>query len=94
LEWLVFIVAGVLAGIVRSVVEGKGVIVLPHLVVKRGVKCLNLGFLSSAVIGGLAGYAAPYGLGLDTLIAVLAGYVGSHVVEHLVERKLGLPVGR
>jgi len=91
LEWLLFILAGALAGVVRTVIEGKGVLVLPHVVVRRGVKMLNLGFLSAAIIGGLAGYVAPYALGVDTLIAALAGFAGSHVIEHLVEKRLKLP---
>jgi len=91
LEWLVYILAGALAGIVRTVIEGKGIIILPHVVERDRVKMFNLGFLSAAVIGGLAGFIAPYGYGADTLMAALAGFAGSHVIEHLAERKLKLP---
>jgi len=93
IEVLVFFAAGAFGGLVRTLVEGKGLLVLPHVVTRKGVKMLNLGFLSSAVIGAAAGLIAPYSLGVDAVIALLAGFVGSHLIEHSAERLIGLPRG-
>jgi len=93
LEIVVLLIAGAFGGIVRTVAENKGVLVLPHFITRRGVRMLNLGFLSSAIIGAGAGFVVPHALGVDTLIAFLAGFVGSHLIEHFAERLIGLPRG-
>jgi len=90
-EVLLYILIGALAGIVRALVTGKGLLALPKIEEVNGTLYINSGFLLAAVIGGFAGAIAPYVLGVNCVIAALAGYVGEDFIENAVERTLGYP---
>jgi len=79
---LVFALAGLFGGFVRAVVTGEGVLILPRVRKRR----VDLGFLSSVIVGTFAGVIAPYGLGVNAVVAALAGYVGTDFLENLAER--------
>jgi len=83
-EIIVFVIAGALGGLVRQVVTGEGILPLPKLHEGK----LDLGFTSAMIIGAFAGWLAPYSLGVDSVIAGLAGYVGQDFIENTVERLL------
>jgi len=84
-EVLIYALAGGFGGLVRSVITGEGVIVLPKVHEGR----VDLGILTSVIIGMFAGMIAPYSLGVDGVIAALAGYAGADFIENALERKLG-----
>jgi len=79
---------GAAGGLVRAVVTGKGVIALPRVEEVQGSKHLNLGFLAPLIIGAVAGYLAPSALGINGVVAALAGYTGTDFIENLIERRL------
>jgi len=81
-EALIFAGAGLFGGFVRAIVTGEGLLVLPK--VRRGR--VDLGFLSSVIVGTFAGLIAPYGLGVNAVVAALAGYAGTDALENLAER--------
>jgi len=91
MEVILFALAGFFAGIVREIVTGKGRILLPKKERYNEHEFLNLGFLAPAIIGALAGYLAPYSLGVNTVVAAMAGYVGADFIENIIERALKLP---
>jgi len=88
---LLYILIGALAGIVRALVTGKGLLMLPKVEEVNGALYVNCGFILAAIIGGFTGAIAPYVLGVDCVIAALAGYVGEDFIENSVERVLGYP---
>jgi len=90
-EIIIFAIAGAFGGFVRTIITGKGIIMLPGKDVKKGHTFINLGFLAPVVIGIGAGIIAPYSLGVDAVISFLAGYSGSDIIENAVERYLKLP---
>jgi len=90
-EVLIYILVGALAGIVRALVTGKGLFPLPKIETINGTKYVNAGFLFAAIIGAFAGAIAPYVLGVNCVVAALAGYVGEDFIENTVERALGYP---
>jgi len=81
-EVILFAFAGAAGGLIRAIITGEGVLPLPKL--RRGR--LDLGFLSAVVIGAFAGVLAPYELGVNGLIAAMAGYIGTDAIENLFER--------
>ena len=86
---LISILAGVGGGVVRAIITGKGIITLPSIhKVAGGSSHLNLGIIAPMAIGALAGYVAPYSLGVDGVVAALAGYAGTDLIENMVERTL------
>jgi len=91
MEVILFALAGFFAGIVRAIVTGKGRILLPKKERYNEHEFLNLGFLAPAIIGALAGLFAPYSLGVNTIVAAMAGYVGADFIENVIERALKLP---
>jgi hypothetical protein len=84
-EVLIYALAGGFGGLVRSIITGEGVIALPKVHEGR----VDLGVLASVIIGVFAGVIAPYSLGVDGVIAALAGYAGADFIENALERKLG-----
>ena len=84
-ELLVYAIAGLFGGLARAIVTGEGSLILPQLHERR----LDLGSLSSLVIGAIAGAVAPYTLGVNSVISFFAGYVGNDVLENLAERAMG-----
>jgi len=87
-EPLFFALAGGFGGVVRMLVTGKGLLLLPKVEVKEGHRFVNLGFLAPVVIGLAAGLVAPYALGVNTVMALLAGYVGADFIENLAEVRI------
>jgi hypothetical protein len=85
IEVIIYALMGGLGGLVRSVITGEGVIVLPKVHEGR----VDLGVIASVIIGMFAGMIAPYSLGVDGVIAALAGYAGADFIENALERKLG-----
>jgi len=83
-EIVIFAIAGALGGLVRQVITGEGILPLPK--VSEGK--LDLGFTSALIIGAFAGWLAPYSLGVDSVIAGLAGYAGQDAIENILERVL------
>jgi len=83
-EIIFFAVAGAAGGLVRQIVTGEGVLPLP----KKYEGKLDLGFVSALIIGAFAGWIAPYSLGVDSVIAGLAGYAGQDAIENILERVL------
>lgn len=88
---LFYALAGAFGGFIRAIITGKGVILLPHIVVQDGQKYLNLGILAPLLIGAFAGWIAPTKLGVDSVVGALAGYSGADLIENLVERAFRLP---
>ena len=84
-EVFVYVIAGLFGGLVRATVTGEGSLILPQLHERR----LDLGSLSSLIIGAIAGVVAPYTVGVNGIIAFFAGYVGNDLLENLTERVLG-----
>ena len=85
LELFYYMIAGLSGGLVRAIVTGEGSLILPQLHERR----LDLGSLSSLIIGGIAGAVAPYAIGVNSVIAFFAGYVGNDLLENLAERAMG-----
>jgi len=90
-EYLIYILVGALAGFVRALVTGKGLIALPKIERVDDRLYLNAGFITAMIIGAFTGAVAPYTLGVNTVVAALAGYVGEDFIENLIERVLGYP---
>lgn len=90
LHVLLFMGAGALGGLVRAVITGKGLVVLPRVVEIDGSSPhLNLGVLAPILVGALAGLLAPASLGVNGIISAMAGYAGTDFIENMVERGLG-----
>ena len=83
-ELLVYAVAGLFGGLCRAIVTGEGSLILPRLHERR----LDLGSLSSLIIGAIAGAVAPHAIGVNSVIAFAVGYLGNDVIENLAERAL------
>ena len=84
---IIWIVAGLIGGLIRTIVTGKGIIALPSVkTVPDGSRHLNLGFVAPMAIGALAGYLTSNSLGVDGAVAAIAGYAGSDLLENVVER--------
>ena len=94
MEYLIYAAIGGVAGFVRSVITGKGLIAIPKIETKGSHKFLNLGFITPIIIGCFAGWIAPYHLGVDCAVAALSGYCGADIIENLVESVLGKRIGR
>jgi len=94
MEYAFYAIMGFLGGVVRAIVTGKGVILLPRLTEQEGSKYMNLGFLTPALVGAFVGFLAPHAVGTNGVIAGLAGYAGVDMIENLIERALKLPRGR
>jgi len=90
-EMALFAAVGLLFGFVRAIVTGKGLIALPRIETKNEHKFLNLGVIAPMIIGAAAGWLAPYSLGVDMVVAALAGYTGADFIENLIERAKKLP---
>ena len=84
-EVFVYALAGMTGGMIRAIVTGEGSLILPRLHERR----LDLGSFSSMIVGAIAGVVAPYAIGVNSVIAFVAGYVGNDVIENLAERGLG-----
>ena len=84
-ELLCYAIAGLSGGLVRAIVTGEGSLILPQLHERR----LDLGSLSSLVIGAIVGVVAPYTLGVNSVISFFAGYTGNDILENISERVLG-----
>ena len=84
--WWAF--AGAMGGFIRTLVSGKGFIVLPAVKDGPEGKRLDLGFIAPMCIGALAGYLGPTSLGTDGMVAAISGYVGTDMLENLAERFL------
>mgnify|MGYP001576969767 CR=1 FL=1 len=83
----VYLASGLLGGLARAMVTGKGIIALPALQkVEGGSVHLNLGVLAPMFLGAIAGLVAPWALGINGIVSVLSGYSGSDFLENLVER--------
>jgi len=87
-EVVLFAVLGGVGGLIRAIITGKGLIMLPKVEEKNRHRFLNLGVLAPIIIGAFAGWLAPHSLGVDSVIAGLAGYVGADFIENLVETKI------
>lgn len=73
---------GALGGLVASLVQTNGVIMLPCLV-KRNDKCgVYLGSFAPCFIGGFVGFIVDH----SPLFAGLGGYVGTKVLDILIAR--------
>ena len=83
-----FAVAGLIGGLIRAIITGKGLIMLPKVEEKNEHHFVNLGVLAPMLIGAFAGWLAPYSLGVDAVVSGLAGYVGADFIENLVETKM------
>jgi len=88
MELILYALAGGVAGFIRAIITGKGLILLPKIQVVRGSRHLNLGFLTPILIGAFAGFLAPQAVGVNSFIAALAGYSGTDFIEDLIERRL------
>jgi len=93
-EFVFYALIGGIAGLVRTVLSGKGLVALPKMETKGSHKFLNLGFIAPIIIGCFAGWIVPYRLGVDCAVAALAGYSGADVIENLIETTLGNKIGR
>jgi len=91
MEIFIYIIIGAIAGLVRALISGKGLIPLPRMVSKKGHKFVNLGFLAPMVLGAVAGWLAPATLGINGVVACMAAYSGAAFIENLVERAKRLP---
>jgi len=90
-EIAVFAIAGLVGGLIRAIITGKGLIALPRIEKKDEARYLNLGVLAPMAIGAFARWLAPYALGVDAVVAALAGYDGADFIENAIERVLKLP---
>jgi len=90
-EVLLYALIGAIAGVVRALITGKGLLMLPKVEEVNGTLYVNCGFLLAAIVGAFAGAIAPYALSVNCVIAALAGYVGEDFIENAVERSLGYP---
>ena len=89
---LIWLVAGAIGGLFRAIIGGKGILLLPRIhTVVGGSRHLNLGVVAPILIGAAAGFIAPYSLKVDGIVAFMAGYMGSDVLENLVERTFHKP---
>ena len=84
---LIWLIAGAIGGLIRAIITGKGVLLLPRIhTVAGGSTHLNLGIVAPILIGAVTGYIAPYSLKVDGVVAFMAGYMGSDILENLIER--------
>jgi len=90
MEVVFFALAGAAGGFIRALITGKGVIVLPRIQVVRGSRHLNLGILCPVLIGAFSGWLAPATLGVNSIVAAIAGYSGSDFIENIIERRIKL----
>jgi len=89
---VIFAVVGMVGGLVRAVITGKGLIALPRVEEKDGHRFVNLGVIAPMIIGAFAGWLAPHSLGVNSIMAGLAGYVGADFIENLAETRIrGFP---
>lgn len=87
MEWFIPPLLGSLGALVRILMAGKGVILLPKYEQKGSRYILNLGFLAPALIGACCGWLVPHSIGADGFLSFLSGYSGGHFIEHLIERR-------
>ena len=80
-----YAIAGLFGGLVRATVTGEGSLILPQLHERR----LDLGSLSSLVIGAIVGAVAPYTIGVNSVISFFAGWTGADFIENVLERAMG-----
>jgi len=88
MEILFFALAGAAGGFIRAIITGKGLIAVPKVQVVRGSRHLNLGIIAPILIGAFAGWLAPATLGVNSVVAAIAGYSGSDFIENIIERRL------
>lgn len=75
MDYVLYFIAGFMGGIIHEIVQDNR-LVLPE--VKNGA--IVLGFLGSALIGGVVGVIAD----TNVINAMLAGYVGISVIGHML----------
>lgn len=86
---LIYALCGAAGGIVRTLITGKGIVILPRIIRLEGASPhLDLGCLAPAIIGAFAGVIAPAALGINGIVSACAGYAGADFVENLIERTL------
>jgi len=83
-EVALYAICGMVGGLIRAIITGEGILVLPRIHEGR----VDLGFISALIIGAFAGWIAPYGLGVDSIVAGMAGYCGIDFIENAVERRI------
>ena len=89
---LIWLVAGAIGGLIRAIITGKGIVLLPRIhVITGGSRHLNLGIVAPILIGAAAGFLTSNSLGVDGVVAFIAGYAGSDMLENLVERNMHKP---
>lgn len=92
MEYIIFCLVGAAGAFIRLLLGGKGLLLLPRVeTMPNGSRHLNLGFISGLFIGAAAGWLAPSSLGMDSIVAFIAGYGGSDIIENLIERAKKLP---
>ena len=76
-------------GIIRLLLTGKGLVLLPRLEKKNEHRFLNIRFLAPIIIGILVGITAPELVGRGVTMAFIGGYLGSDVIGNFVESVIG-----
>lgn len=94
MEYLIYALLGAFGGFIRCLITGKGIIALPKIKEQQGSKYINLGIVAPLLIGAFAGWLAPAHLGVNGVVAAIAGYAGSDVIENIAERIIKLPGGK
>ena len=89
MEILIYCLVGGLAGFLRCAISEKGLVPLPKIEVKGTHRFLNLGILFPIMIGAIAGWLAPSTLGMDSIVAFIAGWGGTDLLENIIERIKG-----
>lgn len=91
MEYLIYAALGAAGAFVRCLITGKGVVALPKIKQQQGSRYINLGLLAPLFIGAFAGWLAPAHLGVNGVVAAIAGYAGTDFIENVVERIGKLP---
>ena len=91
MEYLVYALLGAFGAFIRCLITGKGIIALPKIKEQQGSKYINLGIVAPLLIGAFAGWLAPAHLGVNSVVAAIAGYAGTDFIENIVERIAKLP---
>ena len=91
MEYLIYALLGAFGAFIRCLITGKGIIALPKIKEQQGSKYINLGIVAPLFIGAFAGWLAPAHLGVNSVVAAIAGYAGTDFIENIVERVAKLP---